>query len=51
MKEKIIGILSGMGPVATRDLFANIIQLTPAQKDQDHLHIIIDNNPKIPDLK
>jgi aspartate racemase len=49
MKEKIIGILGGMGPEATRDLFANIIQFTPAKKDQDHLHIIIDNNPKIPD--
>ena len=49
MKEKIIGILGGMGPEATRDLFTNIIQFTPAKKDQDHLHIIIDNNPKIPD--
>ena len=49
MKEKIIGILGGMGPEATRDLFANIIQFTPSKKDQDHLHIIIDNNPKIPD--
>ena len=41
MKEKIIGILGGMGPEATRDLFANIIQFTPFKKDQDHLHIII----------
>ena len=49
MKEKIIGILGGMGPEATRDLFANIIKFTPSKKDQDHLHIIIDNNPKIPD--
>lgn len=49
MKEKIIGILGGMGPEATRDLFANIIQFTPSKKDQEHLHIIIDNNPKIPD--
>lgn len=49
MREKIIGILGGMGPEATRDLFANIIRFTPSKKDQDHLHIIIDNNPKIPD--
>ena len=49
MKEKIIGILGGMGPEATRDLFANIIKFTPSKKDQDHLRIIIDNNPKIPD--
>jgi len=49
MAEKIIGILGGMGPEATIDLFYKIIKFTPAEKDQDHLRIIIDNNPKIPD--
>ncbi len=49
MSEKIIGILGGMGPEATIDLFYKIIKSTPAEKDQDHLRIIIDNNPKIPD--
>ncbi len=49
MPEKIIGILGGMGPEATVDLFHKIIKFTPAEKDQDHLRIIIDNNPKIPD--
>jgi aspartate racemase len=49
MKEKIIGILGGMGPQATIDLFQKIVKLTPAKKDQEHLRIIIDNNPKIPD--
>lgn len=45
----IIGILGGMGPEATKDMFGKIISLTNANKDQDHLHIIIDNNTKIPD--
>ena len=49
MPEKIIGILGGMGPEATTDLFYKIIKLTPAGKDQDHLRVIIDKNPKIPD--
>jgi aspartate racemase len=49
MPEKIIGILGGMGPEATIDLFYKIVKFTPAEKDQDHLRIIIDNNPKIPD--
>ena len=49
MPEKIIGILGGMGPEATIDLFYKIIKFTPAEKDQDHLRIIIDNNSKIPD--
>jgi aspartate racemase len=49
MPEKIIGILGGMGPEATIDLFYKIIKFTPAEKDQEHLRIIINNNPKIPD--
>jgi aspartate racemase len=49
MPEKIIGILGGMGPEATIDLFYKIIKFTLAEKDQEHLRIIIDNNPKIPD--
>lgn len=47
-KEKIIGILGGMGPYATIDIFKKIVDLTPAKKDWEHLRIIIDNNPKIP---
>ncbi|AGT34197.1 hypothetical protein OCC_13515 [Thermococcus litoralis DSM 5473] len=47
--EKVIGILGGMGPLATVDLFKRIVLKTPAKKDQDHPRIIIYNNPKIPD--
>ncbi len=46
--RKTVGILGGMGPLATIDLFAKIVQHTPAAVDQDHLRIIIDNNPQIP---
>ena len=49
MAEKIIGILGGMGPAATIDLFTKIVKGTKVKKDQDHLRIMIDNNPKIPD--
>jgi len=49
MGEKIVGILGGMGPLSTVDLFLKIITSTPIRKEQDHLRIIIDNNPKIPD--
>jgi len=38
-----------MGPEATIDLFAKIVRSTRASRDQDHLRIIIDNNPAIPD--
>jgi len=49
MKEKIIGILGGMGPEATADLFIKVIKADPAKNDQEHLRIIIDCNSKIPD--
>jgi len=49
MAEKVVGILGGMGPEATADFFEKVIALTPAKRDQDHLRIIINNNPKIPD--
>jgi len=49
MAKQIIGVLGGMGPQATCDLFQKLINATPARTDQEHLHIIIDNNPAIPD--
>ena len=48
-EKKIIGIIGGMGPGATALLFQKIIEYTDANKDEDHIHIIIDNNPTIPD--
>ncbi|MDR3244020.1 MAG: amino acid racemase, partial [Elusimicrobiota bacterium] len=48
-KYKTLGIIGGMGPQATADLFYKIIKLTPANKDQEHIRIIIDNFPQIPD--
>lgn len=47
-KEKIVGILGGMGPEATVDLMQRIIRLTPALDDIDHIRCVVDNNPKVP---
>ena len=46
--KKTIGILGGMGPEATAYFFGLIINNTKAGKDQEHIPIIIYNNPKIP---
>ena len=46
---RIIGILGGMGPLATADLYTKIIRATPATRDQEHLHVIIDADPTVPD--
>ena len=47
--KRTIGVIGGMGPQATVDLFQKILDNTKAERDQDHIHVIIDNNPKIPD--
>jgi len=47
--EKVIGILGGMGPEATLDCFGKIIKNTPAKTDREHIRVVIDSNPRIPD--
>lgn len=46
---KKIGIIGGMGPLATADLFQKIILATTAHSDQENIPILIDNNTAIPD--
>jgi len=47
--HRTIGVVGGMGPWATLDFFEKVLRATPARRDQEHLRLIIDNNPKIPD--
>ena len=47
-KDRVVGILGGMGPEATIDIFTDIVKHTHIENDNDHLRIIIDNNPKLP---
>ena len=49
MEKKVIGIIGGMGPLATSDLFKKIILNTDAKSDQEHIRVLIDNNTEIPD--
>ena len=44
----VVGIIGGMGPEATADLMRRVIAKTPASDDQDHVHLIVESNPKIP---
>lgn len=43
-----IGILGGMGPAATVEFFRRLVAATRADSDQEHLRIIIDNDPNVP---
>jgi aspartate racemase len=49
MPDRIIGILGGMGPEATADFYQEIIRLTPAKRDQDHIPVLMYSNPQIPE--
>lgn len=46
---KIIGIIGGMGPAATLDLLGKIYANSPAESDQDHIRVLVDIDPTIPD--
>ena len=45
----VIGIIGGMGPLATCDLMNKIIRFTDAKTDQQHIRICVDCNTNIPD--
>jgi aspartate racemase len=45
----VLGILGGMGPLATADFMQKIIARTPAENDQQHLPMLVYNVPQVPD--
>jgi len=47
--SKILGVLGGMGPAATVAFLARVQALTPAQGDADHIRVVMDLNPQVPD--
>ncbi len=44
-----LAIIGGMGPAATAELFNRIVAYTPASCDQEHLRVLVLNDPTIPD--
>ncbi|MDR2112249.1 MAG: amino acid racemase [Candidatus Accumulibacter sp.] len=45
----LIGVLGGMGPLATVDFLHKIVASTPATRDQDHVPLLVWSVPQIPD--
>lgn len=45
---RIAGVLGGLGPVATVDFMQRVIDLTPVECEQDHVHMLVDQNPSVP---
>ena len=49
MTKQAIGIIGGMGPMATLDLFEKIISHTQAKSDAEHIRVYVDCHTGIPD--
>ncbi|WP_236794784.1 aspartate/glutamate racemase family protein [Amycolatopsis sp. GM8] len=48
-ERPLVGVLGGMGPLATADFYQKVIELTPATRDQDHVRLAIWADPTTPD--
>ena len=44
-----LGVVGGVGPLATVDFMGKVVKLTAADRDQDHIKMIVEQNPQIPD--
>lgn len=44
-----LGVLGGMGPLAGAAFALRVVQLTPAQRDQEHIPVLLHNDPRVPD--
>ena len=49
MNDKMLGVLGGMGPLASAHFMVRLTQLTPAARDQDHVPAVLWSDPRVPD--
>lgn len=49
MEAKSLGVIGGMGPKATSVFFDMVIEQTAADRDQDHINIVVLNHATLPD--
>jgi aspartate racemase len=48
-REFKVGVVGGVGPAATVDFMQKVVRNTPATRDQDHIKLLVEQNPQIPD--
>lgn len=48
-RQAKVGVVGGVGPAATVDFLSKIVKNTPAGRDQDHIKVVVEQNPQIPD--
>jgi aspartate racemase len=49
MSGKVLGVLGGMGPLASAQFMLRLTLLTPAGRDQDHIPAVLWSDPRVPD--
>ena len=48
-ERQMLGVLGGMGPLASAQFMVRLTQLTPATRDQDHIPAVLWSDPRVPD--
>lgn len=48
-KQFKVGVVGGVGPAATVDFMNKVIRNTSAKRDQEHIKMVVEQNPQIPD--
>jgi aspartate racemase len=49
MEGRMLGVLGGMGPLASAEFMRRLTLLTPAGRDQDHIPAVLWSDPRVPD--
>jgi aspartate racemase len=49
MTDRILGVLGGMGPLASAQFMLRLTLLTPAARDQEHIPAVLWSDPRVPD--
>ncbi len=47
--DRVLGVLGGMGPLASAQFMLRLTLLTPAGRDQDHVPAVLWSDPRVPD--
>jgi aspartate racemase len=46
--DKVLGVLGGMGPLASAQFMVRLTLLTPAEQDQEHIPTVLWSDPRVP---
>ncbi|HEX4259966.1 MAG TPA: aspartate/glutamate racemase family protein, partial [Acetobacteraceae bacterium] len=49
MMQRMLGVLGGMGPLASAHFMVRLTELTPAACDQAHIPAVLWSDPRVPD--